>query len=186
LLVLEARSGEALPALARPVSWKRAALAGVLLLAVLCVPLLEAMVFRPRLAARLTALKRDQGRLALIDREFEFLRYLRQNQPPYVEALSVLAATLPGGSQVESLTMNRRGELSLKGILPNAQQVVDFRSKLVNSGFFSSVVVAEQTPTPDRQRVNVRMDAQWRAAEERANLLLLAEEEAPKAAGNQN
>jgi Tfp pilus assembly protein PilN len=158
-------------------------MAAVLLIAALSAPVLEALIFRPHLAARLATLKRDQGRLEMIDREYEFLRYLRQNQPPYVDALSILAASIPGGSQLESLTMSRRGELSLKGVLPNAQQVLDFRSKLVSSGFFSSVVVAEQTPTPDRQRVNVRIDAQWRAAEERANLPLLAEEEEPKTEG---
>ena len=42
--------------------------------------------------------------------------------------------------------------------------VMDFRSKLIDSGFFSTISVEEQTPTPDRQKVNFRMSAQWKPA----------------------
>jgi hypothetical protein len=42
------------------------------------------------------------------------------------------------------------------------QQVVEFRSKLIDSGLFSTVVVEEQTPTPDRQKVVVRITGQWK------------------------
>jgi len=57
--------------------------------------------------------------------------------------------------------MNRRGELSFKGGLRDAQQVAEFRSKMLDSGAFSTVIVEEQTPTPDQQKLNVRISAQW-------------------------
>jgi hypothetical protein len=60
--------------------------------------------------------------------------------------------------------MNRRGEVAWRGSLKDAQQVADFRSKLLDSGCFTNVVVEEQTPTPDRQKLTVRMSAQWKAA----------------------
>ena len=34
-------------------------------------------------------------------------------------------------------------------------------------GWIAIVVVEDQTPTPDRQRVNVRINAQWKQAEAR-------------------
>jgi hypothetical protein len=35
---------------------------------------------------------------------------------------------------------------------------------LLDTGCFTNVVVEEQTPTPDRQKLTVRMSAQWNAA----------------------
>jgi Tfp pilus assembly protein PilN len=127
------------------------------------------------LAQRLDQLKRDEGRLTLIDREVEFLRYLRQNQPPYLDALYVLAKTIPPGSSLENIAMNRRGEVTLRGSVRTSQEVVDFRTKLVDSGFFSHVVIEEQTPTQDRQKVNLRVTAQWRPANARANLAIFGD-----------
>jgi hypothetical protein len=54
--------------------------------------------------------------------------------------------------------------------MKDGQQVVAFRSKLIDSGFFSSVAVEEQTPTPDRQKVAVRIAAQWKTANDRQSL----------------
>ena len=53
---------------------------------------------------------------------------------------------------------------------PANGQVTDFRAKLIASGFFSNVSVEEQSPTPDRQRVNLRMIAQWKPAAARNSL----------------
>jgi len=78
--------------------------------------------------------------------------------------LTVLANAAPPGTRFDSLTLNRRGELALKGNIGNAQQVVDFRTKLIKSAFFSSVTVEEQTPSPDRQRMTVRILAQCKPA----------------------
>jgi hypothetical protein len=76
----------------------------------------------------------------------------------------VLAKSAPQGTHFDSISMNRRGEISLRGFLRDGQQVADLRTKLIASGFFASVAVEEQAPTPDRQRVNIRMTAQWKAA----------------------
>jgi small nuclear ribonucleoprotein B and B' len=46
----------------------------------------------------------------------------------------------------------------------NADQVAEFRTKLIDSKFFASVTVEEQTPTPDRQKVNIRITALWKPA----------------------
>lgn len=146
----------------RPSTRKLAAIAALLLLAWLSIPFVEAMLLRPRLSAKLAALKAEEGRLALIDRDVDFLRYLRTNQPPYLEALQLLGSTFPPGSQLQTITMNRQGDLTLAGSVRTSQEIVDFRTKLVESGFFTSVVVGEQTPTPDRQKINVRLHAKWK------------------------
>lgn len=179
LLVLQSESPEGRSVLARPASWRWVAIVAALILAVLSLPYLEALMFRNHVASQLQTLKAAQPRLLVIDREFGFLRYLKQNQPPYLDALFILSKTVPPGSRVESLTMNRRGEFTLKASTRTSQEIVDFRSKLVDSGFFSTVVIDEQTPTPDRQKVNFRMTAQWKAGEARENLPVLALEEQP-------
>jgi hypothetical protein len=169
-LAVKAQNGS--PASARPTPRKWAALA-VLLLAGVCVwPYAEACLFRPRLARKLSAIKADKGRLAVIDRELGFLQFLKQNQPPYLDALYIFSKAAPPGMRLDSVSMNRHGELSLRGSAKDGQQVADFRSKLIESGFFSTVSVEEQTPTPDRQKVNLRLTAQWKPVEARALLAI--------------
>ena len=50
--------------------------------------------------------------------------------------------------------------------MATAEQVTDFRSKLIESGWFANVMVEEQTPSPDR-RVTVRMTAELKPVESR-------------------
>ena len=149
---------------------KWAVRAAVLLCALLLLPYAEALLLKPFLARKLSALTADKGRLAVIDRELEFLQSLKQTQPPYLDAMYILAKSTPQGGKIDSLTMNRRGDVSLRGSLRDATQVTDFRTKLIGSGFFANVAVEEQSPTPDRQKLNLRISAQWKSVEARAGL----------------
>ena len=97
------------------------------------------MILKPRLERRLASLQRDKSRLPLIDRELGFLETLKSNQPPYLDALYLLAKGIPQGSKLDSLSMNRRGEVALRGSMRNSSEVTDFRSKLIASGFFANV-----------------------------------------------
>ena len=140
-----------------------------LALACLCFPYAEAVLLKNRLAKKLETLKADKVRLATIDRELSFLQHIKTTEPPYIDCLSVLANASQGG-KLDSISMNRRGELSLRGTMRGSQQVTDFRNKLIASGFFASVSVDEQTPSPDRQKFAIRLTAQWKPinARERA------------------
>jgi Tfp pilus assembly PilM family ATPase len=142
--------------------WKWATLAVLLAVASVSFPYAEALLLKGRLTKKLAALKADRARLPAIDRELGFLQYVKATQPPYLDALSVLANAAQSGTRIDSLSMNRRGDLSLRGTMRGSQQVTEFRSKLVQSGFFSTVSVDEQTPSPDRQKVTVRITAQWK------------------------
>jgi Tfp pilus assembly PilM family ATPase len=161
LLVLQVKPTNGGASVARPASWKWVALASALVIGLLVLPYAEALLFKPHLARELAALKAGRGRLAVIDRELGFLQYLKQNQPPCLDTLFLLAKAAPQGAKLDSISMNRRGDLSWRGTMKDSQQVTDFRSKLIASGFFSGVTVDEQTPSPDRQKVTVRMTAQW-------------------------
>jgi Tfp pilus assembly PilM family ATPase len=167
----------------RPEPYKWVALAAALAACLLLLPLAEAFLMKPVLTRRLAAIHSNQPRLAMIDRELGFFRYLKDAQPPYIESISVIANALPTGTRLDSLSMNRRGEVSMRGNIRTADQVSEFRSKLIGSGFFSTVSVEEQTPTPDRQQLNVRMSAQWKPAGERDSAAIdppLREPEKPK------
>jgi hypothetical protein len=108
--------------------------------------------------------------LTAIDHEYDFLRNLKQNSPPYLDALYLFAKSAPQGARFDSTAMTRRGDISLRGYMHDAQQVTDFRAKLIDSGFFDRVTVEEQVPTPDHQKVNVRITAQWKPVEKRLSL----------------
>jgi hypothetical protein len=146
----------------------------------------EAIVLKPGLAAKLTAMKADRARLPVINRELEFLRYLKQNQPDYLDAMYIFAKTAPQGTRIDSLSMNRRGDVSLRATLRTPDQAVDFRSKLVESGFFSNVAVEEQAPAPDHRSLSLRMSAQIKPASDRLSLAILkgAEGNAEKSGTN--
>jgi Tfp pilus assembly PilM family ATPase len=169
-LVIQLTPANGTTAPARRDLLKWAVVAALLALALLVFPYGEALLLKSRLSGRLAAIQTDRSRLTTIDRELDFLRYLKQSQPPYLDALFLLAKAAPQGARFDSLSMNRRGDLSLRGSMKDSQQVVEFRSKLIESGFFANVAVEEQTPTPDRQKVTVRISAQWKPAAERASL----------------
>lgn len=152
-------------------SWKWAAAAVMLLLALICLPWVEAIVLKPHLAKKLAAIEADRARLPAIDRELDFLQFLKRSQPPYLDTMYLIARVAPQGTSFESVAMSRRGDLSLRGKLANAQQVTEFRSNLIQSAWFSSVVVEEQAPTPDRQ-VSVRMTAQVKPIDARKPLVV--------------
>src|SRR5213075_2783405 len=123
------------------------------------------------------------------DRELRFLQYLKDNQPPYLDALATVANAVQPGTRFDSVSMNRRGDLALRGFMRDSQQVVDFRTKLIKSGFFSTVVVEEQNPTPDRQKVILRISAQWKTTPGREAFSAVpatAEIEKPKAVGRES
>jgi len=166
--------------LAQPAPRRWALVAGVLLLGFLATPYLEALVFYPGVAKRVTSIRERQDALKTIDRQTDFLRHLRQNQTPYLEALLVLGKTVPSGSKLESLNLNRKGEMSLRITVRQPQDAPGFRTKLTESGFFSSVVIEEQAPAPDRQKVQVRISAQILPANQRQGLKILDVDAAPE------
>jgi hypothetical protein len=106
------------------------------------------------------AFKTEAARLTVIDRELDFLRYLKASQPPYLETLYVFSKSVPPGTKFDALSLNSHGVVSLRCGFRDGQQVADFRTKLIDSGFFTNVTVEEQVPTPDHQKVNVRISAQ--------------------------
>lgn len=154
--------------LAAPDARMWATRAVILLCVLLILPYAEALLLKPFLTRKLAALKADKGRLTVIDREMDFLQSLKQNQPPYLDAIYLMSKLAPQGSKIDSLTMNRRGEVSLRGSMRDATQVTEFRTKLINSGFFSGIAVEEQMP--GQQKLNVRISAQWKPSEARASL----------------
>lgn len=154
------RAGGAASSLAT-LDWKKWGVrAGVLAAVALLLPFGEAILLKSHLEKKVAAFKTESARLKVIDREKEFLGELKQSQPPYLETLSVLAKSVPPGTHFDSLSLNSHGEVSLRCAFRDGQQVAEFRTKLIASGFFTNAVVEDQTPTPDRQRVNVRMTAQ--------------------------
>jgi Cell division protein FtsA len=169
LLILALNGGQGLAKAVRPAVWKWAAAAVLLALSAFFFPYAEAIVLKPFLERKLAALEADRGRLATIDQELDFLKFLKQNQPPYLDAIYLLAKSSPQGTHLEELSMGRHREMTIRLKMANAQQVSDFRSKLIDSGWFANVMVEEQAPSPDR-RFAVRMTAELKPAESRKPL----------------
>jgi hypothetical protein len=172
LLLLQSRQTGARNGLSQPTPRKWAMAAAALLLGALLLPYAEAILMKPIVVHKLTAMNAGTNRLDKLDREMDFLQTLKQSQPPYLDALYLFAKCAPQGSRIDSLNMNRRGEVSMRGSMRNADQVTEFRSKLIASGFFYSVSVEDQTPTPDRQKVNLRIIALWRPINELKQLAI--------------
>ncbi|MDB6064752.1 MAG: type pilus assembly protein PilM [Pedosphaera sp.] len=146
--------------------WKWAAAALAIGMVYFALPYAEALIMKPRLERKLAEFNNNRGGLLTIDQEFEFFQFLKKNQPPYLDAIHLFAKAAPAGTRIDALSMNRRGDVSIKGNMQSSQQVVEFRSKLIESGFFSSVAVEEQTPTGNQQSVMVRISAQWKSGVE--------------------
>ena len=171
---------------ARREQWKWPALAALLLLALLSVRYVEAWAQKPRLVKRIAELKAYRQKLPNVDRDLVFLQYLKTNQPAYLDAVAVLANAAPQGTKLDSLALSRRGDLSLKASMRDFNQAVDFRSKIISSGYFSNVVVEEQTPSADRQKMAVRITGHWEPESEAKNLdLSKSSKPGPSPRGNE-
>ena len=151
---------------AGPAQFKWAGSAVLLALACLVLPYAEALIRKPGLAKKIAEVRAAKDKLSTIDRELSLLQFVKTNQPPYLETLMSLANAAPPGARVESLSMNRRGDFSFRATLGNPQIAVEFRSNLVTSGVFPTLVVEEQTPTPNQQ-VIMRIAAQWKTGASR-------------------
>lgn len=145
--------------------------AAVLLVLLLVLPYAEALLLKPLLGLKLASFKKQRQQFAsVVEPELRFLQSLKQNQPPYLDAIYLFSQSAAPGSHLDSLSINQHGDIAIKAAMQNAQQVTDFRAKLMASGFFASITVEEQTPIQNQQRVNVRMSAQWKPAAGRAAL----------------
>jgi hypothetical protein len=152
----------------------------ILILVLLLLPYVEALVFQPLVTKKFTAMKVEKERMAaVVDPELRFLQSLKQSQAPYLETLFLLARSVPQGTKLDPVSINQRGELSLRATFQNGQQVSDFRAQLNTNGMFTNVVVEEQSPTPDRQKVNIRLSARWNAEALRRQMQLAATNAAP-------
>jgi len=147
----------------QPAQWKWPALAVLLLAAFVGLRYAEPLLLKPRLVRKIAEIKAYRATLPNIERDLNFLQYIKTNQPPYLDPLLGLANAAPPGLRIESLSMTRRGDFSIRADMKDPQQMADLRSKLIASGLFSTLVVEEQTPSPDRQKIVVRMTGQWKA-----------------------
>lgn len=172
VLFLLAKPSNGSSSLTQPAPWKWVSVAVSLALVLLLLPYAEALVLKPYVAKRLAAIKADRGRLTMIDAEWNFLQYLRQNQPPYLDALYLIAKCAPPGAKLEALSMNHRGDISIRASMQNSQQVTDFRSKLIESGFFEHLTLEEQSPAMGQPKMNVRMSGAWKPLSARQMLAL--------------
>ena len=161
-LIIEARKAKTSENLGRPATLMWAVMAVALVMGMIILRYTEVYLNKPRLARKIAEAKAGWAKLPNLDRQLNFLQYLKTNQPPYLEAVVTIANAAAPGMRLESLAMNRRGDLSFHGYVRDMQQALDFRAKLDKTGFFTSVVFEEQSPTADRQKMNMRIVASWK------------------------
>ncbi len=146
---------------ALPAHWKWAAAAAVLLLGALSLRYVEAAIFRSQLTGKLNELTTYRKTLPNLEKEVSFLNFIKTNQPPYLDTIAVLSRSAPPGTRFDQLLVVRRGDISVRGSVQDPQGPEKLRTKLIDSGFFSKVVVEEQGPASpqDRNKINFRISA---------------------------
>jgi type II secretory pathway component PulL len=151
-----------------PAQWRWAAACVLLLLVSLGLRYADPLVRKARLTALITELEARRAKLPKVDKEAAFLNFIHTNQPNYLDIVSALASAAQPGMKLDSLTISKRGELALRGSAQGPQSATMLRSKLIESGYFSSVVIDEQTPNQqNQQQLNFRMTAQLRSEADR-------------------
>jgi hypothetical protein len=144
--------------------WRWAAVLGLIVLGFVSVRYAEGLVLHGRLAKRLEEVRAYRDTLPKKEGDLAFLQYLKTNQVPYLDAFFALAEAAPAGMRIETLSLNRRGELAMRTTLRDPPQVAEFRSRLVQSGLFESVALEEQTMAANRQGVNARFVGRWKTS----------------------
>lgn len=151
-----------------PAQWRWAAACVLLLLVSLGLRYADPLVRKARLNALISELEARRAKLPKVDKEAAFLNFIHTNQPNYLDIVSALASASQPGMKLDSLTISKRGELALRGSAQGPQSATMLRSKLIDSGYFASVVIDEQTPNQqNQQQLNFRMTAQLRSEADR-------------------
>lgn len=145
----------------QPVTRKWIAIAAALAVGFCVLRYAGPLLRKPALERKLAAATAARAALPPIDRELDFLRAVEKNQPAYLSGLAVLADATPRGTRLEALSLNGRGEFTFAATLQNPQHANELRTKLIDSGIFTSAVLEEQTPTPDQRGVKIRLRARW-------------------------
>jgi hypothetical protein len=150
-----------------PAQWRWAAAACALVLISIGLRFADPIVRKARIRSTIAELEARRAQLPKVDREAGFLNYIHSNQPDYLDIIGALASAAQPGMKLDSLTISRRGEIGLRGSAQGGQAATTLRSKMIDSGYFASVVIDEQTPVQNQQQVNFRMTAQARPEAER-------------------
>lgn len=138
-----------------------AACGAMLLLVIFLFRYSEPLLRTNALAASIARVQLSKRQLPEIDRQLGFLQHLNSNQPPCIEVISAISSAAARGTRLESFSLNRRGDFALRGTMADSQRAIELRSKLIESGLFANVVLEEQTPERNGQKVKVRMVGRW-------------------------
>jgi Tfp pilus assembly protein PilN len=122
------------------------------------------------LQKRFNEVKAEQKARPDIRKELSFLQLLESNRSPYLESIHIISRTAPQGAFIERVGMNRRGEVNLEGQVQSPDQLEEFRSSLIKSGFFYPVVVDEQTMDQQKRKLSFRITAKWKPKDARKPL----------------
>jgi hypothetical protein len=132
----------------------------------------DPIVRKARIRSTISQLEARRAKLPKINRESAFLSYIHENEPDYLDIIGALASATQPGMKLDSLTMSRHGEVGFRGSAQGAQAPGTLRSKMLESGYFSNVVIDEQTPNQqNQQQVAFRMTAQLRPELERKTFI---------------
>ncbi len=149
-----------------------AAVAGLIILALIAVRYGEAAIGKARGTKKLQQVRKYKEKFPTIDKELGFLQHLQSHQNAFLDVLYVVGKASPPGTKMDSFSMSRRGDLSLRLTFAPPDQALSFRSNLIDSGFFTNLVVEEQSPSQDRQQMVLRITAQTRDRESRSPLVI--------------
>ncbi len=149
-----------------PTPWRWAAAAVFLLLVWIGLRYAEPIIRNARLTAAIAELRAARDKLPRVDLEAAFLQYIHTNQPGYLDAVAAIAGAAQPGTKLDNLSIARKGDISMRGTAQNGQAAATLRSKMIESGLFSNVVLDEQTPGQNQQ-VTFRMTAQLRPEADR-------------------
>ncbi len=166
-LTLQAQQSKPRPLMPTSAHYTWAIASTILLLTLTLLHLLHSSQQQTRLTQAINQVREVRQSLPLVDQQLGFLSYLQTNRQPYLRILATVAQSATPGLQIESLSLNRRGELLIRGTLQGQQPPTDFRTKLVESGAFTSVVLEEQTPGQQQDNIAFRIAAHWDPAQAR-------------------
>ena len=162
------------------IPWKWIARAAALLLCILGLRYLQPALAKTHVEKKLVEMKIHRAVLPAYEKELGFLQHLAKNQAMVQDTIFVVAKAAPQGTRIESLSISRKGEISVRTTVSPPTQAVAFRSKLTDSGFFSTVVVEEQSPSQDRQKSTLRISASPKPGASRPALTAQLAPTAPK------
>ena len=105
----------------------------------------------------LNALQEQVKWIPEVDKEVSFLQMVDNNLITFEGVIPIISSAVDPQFQLSEIILNRRGDLNITATVKSADQISSIRKKLMETKFFTSIVVESQNPDSKKKNISLKL-----------------------------